>query len=86
MLYKAAYSRSPSWGAWIEIRFFFISSYDTEGRSPSWGAWIEICTFTDYGVVTMCRSPSWGAWIEIVYNLQIGDMKVKSLPLVGSVD
>ena len=35
------HSRTPSWGAWIEI----ASEEHTRGhrcRTPSWGAWIEI--------------------------------------------
>ena len=34
-------SRTPSWGAWIEIALP-ASSRCPSGRTPSWGAWIEI--------------------------------------------
>ena len=38
------------------------------------------------GKSTYGRSPSWGAWIEIYSCGFIGDVKIGSLPLVGSVD
>ena len=36
------FSRSPSWGAWIEIQIHALSRLSLGCRSPSWGAWIEI--------------------------------------------
>ena len=33
--------RTPSWGAWIEIRFSVVRLSSVR-RTPSWGAWIEI--------------------------------------------
>ena len=35
-------SRSPSWGAWIEITLRTVIYSGIARRSPSWGAWIEI--------------------------------------------
>ena len=36
-------SRSPSWGAWIEIATSgMVNGAKAYSRSPSWGAWIEI--------------------------------------------
>ena len=35
-------SRSPSWGAWIEMFLRLGRMSPACGRSPSWGAWIEI--------------------------------------------
>ena len=62
---SSALSRSPSWGAWIEM----VSSHSVigihPGRSPSWGAWIEIAQATVFPCSPVRRSPSWGAWIEI---------------------
>ena len=58
-------SRSPSWGAWIEIIDISDTSAGASGRSPSWGAWIEIITCIISPVRCSGRSPSWGAWIEI---------------------
>ena len=40
-------SRSPSWGAWIEITLPKSVKHVVSSRSPSWGAWIEICGFED---------------------------------------
>ena len=34
-------SRTPSWGAWIEIQSL-QNVQRIERRTPSWGAWIEI--------------------------------------------
>ena len=59
-------SRSPSWGAWIEILFLYPQQLsEAQRRSPSWGAWIEMSA-SAYCVISLPRrSPSWGAWIEI---------------------
>ena len=35
-------SRSPSWGAWIEMDKIMRCITHAVCRSPSWGAWIEI--------------------------------------------
>ena len=41
--------RSPSWGAWIEIRPRRTVSMPCGGRrSPSWGAWIEMLAWPKY--------------------------------------
>ena len=38
---NCAYSRTPSWGAWIEM-VMGCQVAPFAGRTPSWGAWIEI--------------------------------------------
>ena len=48
MYYKVC--RSPSWGAWIEIKMLPIVVRECESRSPSWGAWIEILISFDDAV------------------------------------
>ena len=51
-------SRSPSWGAWIEI---FGNAYlrfaARRGRSPSWGAWIEIIEVRSFIFSTRVAPP-----------------------------
>ena len=61
-------SRSPSWGAWIEITLGRCTLAESMRRSPSWGAWIEIRSKSLCTLTTMGRSPSWGAWIEMPKN------------------
>ena len=39
---KTGQSRSPSWGAWIEMYRSGATVILYSRRSPSWGAWIEI--------------------------------------------
>ena len=58
-------SRSPSWGAWIEMCRPCCGCPLRCSRSPSWGAWIEIIIHARRGFEIAGRSPSWGAWIEI---------------------
>ena len=56
--------RTPSWGAWIEIRLPYGMQSRTLCRTPSWGAWIEI-VYCGAFTLRWRRTPSWGAWIEI---------------------
>ena len=60
--------RSPSWGAWIEIRRGLRRHNTYVRRSPSWGAWIEISSACARSIFCFGRSPSWGAWIEILFR------------------
>ena len=46
-------SRSPSWGAWIEIIFVCFVIIEITRRSPSWGAWIEIARLQPCGTKEM---------------------------------
>ena len=63
--------RSPSWGAWIEIRCHSWLYPAKACRSPSWGAWIEIC-------VLLIR---WSAWCVAPPR---GERGLKSMPANGS--
>ena len=76
--------RTPSWGAWIEMRMRWPKRPQNARRTPSWGAWIEmekfLREFRRYG-----RTPSWGAWIEMVCPLYT-QPESQSHPLVGCVD
>ena len=65
-LAQLADSRSPSWGAWIEMHMTQAQPAPLRRRSPSWGAWIEILASPIITLSCLGRSPSWGAWIEIL--------------------
>ena len=63
--------RSPSWGAWIEIKSLkeIMEEY-TEVAPPRGERGLKFAKGVVEGKST-CRSPSWGAWIEIIILLQI---------------
>ena len=64
----AAFRRSPSWGAWIEINAAAYPVQTTFVAPPRGERGLK------YTILYACkprragRSPSWGAWIEMELN------------------
>ena len=79
-------SRSPSWGAWIEI---FGNAYlrfaARRGRSPSWGAWIEIQIGASISEYETVAPPHGERGLKYKFG-RLSRLSASSLPLVGSVD
>ena len=53
--------RSPSWGAWIEIKNLQKPLDVGICRSPSWGAWIEIYGLQDHHHTAVSSLPLVGS-------------------------
>ena len=78
-------SRSPSWGAWIEIQDFTPTELMPYVAPPRGERGLKYSYAQEHGIDTR-RSPSWGAWIEIYFTIKNEPLSNGSLPLVGSVD
>ena len=61
-------SRTPSWGAWIEIRTLH-SDFEIGCVAPPRGVRGLKCLWLQSSIATHSRTPSWGAWIEIPMEL-----------------
>ena len=57
-------SRTPSWGAWIEMLWLRQAYRESKVAPPRGVRGLKYRRY-DYGGLCTGRTPSWGAWIEI---------------------